>query len=63
MRYNFTNIRVILNNPHLLLHFEVVKIRKEIDHKLTYKSIKHLAVELIKGEMCQSQLTSSGICD
>ena len=31
------------------LHFEVVKVRKEIDHMLTAKSIKILAVEVIKG--------------
>ncbi|MBC6366884.1 Rrf2 family transcriptional regulator [Algoriphagus sp. AK58] len=32
------------------LHFEVVKVRKEIDHMLTSKSLKHLAVEVIKGQ-------------
>jgi Rrf2 family protein len=32
------------------LHFEVVKVRKEMDVMLTSKSIKHLAVEVIKGE-------------
>lgn len=32
------------------LHFEVVKVRKEIEAMLTSKSIKHLAVEVIKGE-------------
>ncbi|MDF2156515.1 Rrf2 family transcriptional regulator [Algoriphagus sp. CAU 1675] len=31
------------------LHFEVVKVRKEIDIMLTSKSLKHLAVEVIKG--------------
>ena len=43
------------------LHFEVVKVRKEMDHMLTFKSIKHLAVEVIKGETRLSQLTSLGI--
>jgi Rrf2 family iron-sulfur cluster assembly transcriptional regulator len=32
------------------LHFEVVKVRKELDHMLTSKSLKLLAVEVIKGE-------------
>ena len=32
------------------LHFEVVKVRKELDIMLTSKSIKLLAVEVIKGE-------------
>jgi len=32
------------------LHFEVVKVRKELDTMLTSKSIKLLAVEVIKGE-------------
>ncbi len=32
------------------LHFEVVKVRKEIDIMLTSKSLKHLAVEVIKGQ-------------
>lgn len=32
------------------LHFEVVKVRKELDNMLTSKSIKLLAVEVIKGE-------------
>jgi Rrf2 family protein len=32
------------------LHFEVVKVRKELEVMLTSKSIKHLAVEVIKGE-------------
>lgn len=31
------------------LHFEIVKVRKEIDIMLTSKSIKLLAVEVIKG--------------
>ncbi|MEB2775365.1 Rrf2 family transcriptional regulator [Algoriphagus sp. D3-2-R+10] len=31
------------------LHFEVVKVRREIDNMLTSKSIKLLAVEVIKG--------------
>ena len=43
------------------LHFEVVKVRKEMDHMLTFKSIKHLAVEVIKGETRLSQLISLGI--
>ncbi|HSF55231.1 MAG TPA: Rrf2 family transcriptional regulator [Algoriphagus sp.] len=32
------------------LHFEVVKVRKELDIMLTSKSLKLLAVEVIKGE-------------
>jgi Rrf2 family iron-sulfur cluster assembly transcriptional regulator len=32
------------------LHFEVVKVRRELDRMLTSKSLKHLAVEVIKGE-------------
>lgn len=32
------------------LHFEIVKVRQGIDTMLTSKSIKHLAVEVIKGE-------------
>ncbi len=32
------------------LHFEVGKVRKEIDHMLTAKSMKQLAVEVIKGQ-------------
>jgi Rrf2 family iron-sulfur cluster assembly transcriptional regulator len=32
------------------LHFEVVKGRKELDRMLTSKSLKHLAVEVIKGK-------------
>lgn len=39
------------------LHFEVVKVRKDFDHMLTTKSIKHLAVEVIKGETRLSDLT------
>ncbi|MHA7130179.1 RrF2 family transcriptional regulator [Algoriphagus namhaensis] len=38
------------------LHFEVVKVRKEINHMLTSKSIKHLAVEVIKGQTRLSDL-------
>lgn len=32
------------------LHFEIVEVRKKLDHMLTNKSIRHLAVEVIKGE-------------
>ncbi|WP_297336146.1 Rrf2 family transcriptional regulator [Algoriphagus sp.] len=32
------------------LHFEIVGIRQKLDQMLTNKSIKHLAVEVIKGE-------------
>lgn len=32
------------------LHFEVVRVRKELEVMLTSKSLKHLAVEVIKGE-------------
>ncbi len=32
------------------LHFEIVNVRKEIDHMLTAKSMKQLAVEVIKGQ-------------
>lgn len=32
------------------LHFEVVKLRKELERMLTKKSIRHLAVEVIKGD-------------
>lgn len=32
------------------LHFEIVELRKKLDHMLTSKSIRHLAVEVIKGE-------------
>lgn len=39
------------------LHFEVVKVRKEIDSMLTSKSIKLLAVEVIKGETRLANLT------
>lgn len=39
------------------LHFEIVKVRKEIDRMLTAKSIKHLAVEVIKGETRLADLT------
>lgn len=38
------------------LHFEVVKVRKELDIMLTSKSLKHLAVEVIKGETRLSAL-------
>lgn len=38
------------------LHFEVVKVRKELDHMLTSKSLKHLALEVIKGETKLSAL-------
>ena len=41
------------------LHFEVVNIRKELDIMLTSKSIKHLAVEVIKGETRLADLTGS----
>ncbi len=32
------------------LHFQVVKVRKELDSMLTSKSLKLLAIEVIKGE-------------
>jgi Rrf2 family transcriptional regulator, iron-sulfur cluster assembly transcription factor len=32
------------------LHFEIIKVRQGIETMLTGKSIKHLAVEVIKGE-------------
>ncbi|WP_296619989.1 Rrf2 family transcriptional regulator [Marivirga sp.] len=32
------------------LHFEVVKVRKELDNMLTSKSIKQLAIEVLNGE-------------
>lgn len=38
------------------LHFEVVKLRKQIDHMLTSKSIKVLAIEVIKGTSNLSDL-------
>lgn len=38
------------------LHFEIAKVRKEIDIMLTSKSIKHLAVEVIKGTTNLSNL-------
>jgi Rrf2 family protein len=38
------------------LHFEIVKVRKEIDHMLTSKSIKLLAIEVIKGTSNLSDL-------
>lgn len=38
------------------LHFEVVAVRKQIDHMLTSKSIKLLAVEVIKGTSRLSDL-------
>ena len=41
------------------LHFEVVNIRKELDIMLTSKSIKHLAVEVTKGETRLADLTGS----
>ncbi|MCU0400228.1 MAG: Rrf2 family transcriptional regulator [Algoriphagus sp.] len=42
------------------LHFEVVKVRKEIDHMLTSKSIKFLAVEVIKGNSKLTEKTYLG---
>jgi len=41
------------------LHFEIVKVRQGIDTMLTAKSIKHLAVEVIKGETQLADLTGS----
>lgn len=41
------------------LHTEVAKVRKDIDHMLTSKSIKHLAVEVIKGETRLADFTGS----
>lgn len=38
------------------LHFEVVKVRKEIDNMLTSKSIKLMAVEVIKGSATLASL-------
>lgn len=38
------------------LHFEVVKVRKEIENMLTSKSLKLLAVEVIKGTTTLSHL-------
>lgn len=38
------------------LHFEIVKVRKEIENMLTSKSIKLLAVEVIKGTSNLSDL-------
>ena len=38
------------------LHFEVVVVRKQIDHMLTSKSIKSLAIEVIKGTSKLSDL-------
>ncbi|WP_425639751.1 RrF2 family transcriptional regulator [Algoriphagus yeomjeoni] len=38
------------------LHFEVVKVRKEIENMLTSKSLKLLAVEVIKGTTTLSYL-------
>lgn len=38
------------------LHFEVVKVRTEIDHMLTAKSMKQLAVEVIKGNTRLAEL-------
>lgn len=32
------------------LHFDVIKIRQDLDRMLGSKSLKHLAVEVIKGE-------------
>jgi Rrf2 family protein len=39
------------------IHFEILKIRNDIDRMLTSKSIKHLAIEVIKGETHLSLLT------
>lgn len=39
------------------LHFEIVKVRQRIDVMLTSKSIKLLAVEVIKGETQLADLT------
>ncbi|WP_103926124.1 RrF2 family transcriptional regulator [Algoriphagus boritolerans] len=41
------------------LHFEIVKVRKGIDSMLTTKSIRLLAVEVIKGETQLTDLTGS----
>lgn len=41
------------------LHFEIVKVRQGIDTMLTSKSIKHLAVEVIKGETRLADLTDN----
>ncbi len=38
------------------LHFEVVGVRKQIDHMLTSKSIKSLAIEVINGTSKLSDL-------
>ena len=38
------------------LHFEVVGVRKQLDHMLTSKSIKSLAIEVIKGTSKLSDL-------
>jgi len=38
------------------LHFEVVKVRQDLDRMLTSKSLKLLAVEVIKGETRLSEL-------
>lgn len=44
------------DNTPCPLHFEVLKVRKQIDHMLTSKSIKLLAVEVIKGTSNLSDL-------
>lgn len=41
------------------LHFEIAKVRQGIETMLTAKSIKHLAVEVIKGETRLTDLTGS----
>lgn len=41
------------------LHFEVVKVRKELDLMLTSKSLKLLAVDVIKGETRLADITHS----
>lgn len=38
------------------LHFEIVKCRKELDVMLTSKSMKTLAIEVIKGETTLTQI-------
>lgn len=40
------------------LHFEIVKCRKELDTMLTSKSMKALAIEVIKGETNLSRLVN-----
>jgi Rrf2 family transcriptional regulator, iron-sulfur cluster assembly transcription factor len=39
------------------LHFEIVKVRQELNRMLTSKSIKELALEVMKGETRLSQHT------